>query len=36
MDNLVSKFKINVFKVTKILFLYGELLPYEGEATEQF
>ena len=35
MDNLVSKFKINIFKVTKIFLLYGELLPYKGEVTEQ-
>ena len=35
MDNLASEFKINIFKVTKISFSYGELLPYKGEATEQ-
>ena len=35
MDNLASEFKINIFGVTKISLLYGELLPYKDEATEQ-
>ena len=35
MDNLASEFKINMSKVTKISFLYGELLPYENKAIEQ-
>ena len=35
MNNLTSEFKINIFRVTKISLLYGELLPYKGEATEQ-
>ena len=35
MDNLASEFKINMFRVTKIFFLYGELLPYKGKAMKQ-
>ena len=35
MDNLVSEFKINIFKVTKIFFLYGELLLYNNKVMEQ-
>ena len=35
MDNLVSEFKIDMFRVIKIFFLYGELLPYKGEVIEQ-
>ena len=35
MDNLASEFKIDVSGVTKTPLPYGELLPYEGEATEQ-
>ena len=35
MDNLVSKFKINVSKVTKIPLPYSELLPYKGKVIEQ-
>ena len=35
MNNLISEFKINIFKVTKIFFSYGELLPYKSEVTEQ-
>ena len=34
-NNLASKFKINISKVTKIFFLYGELLPYNSEVIEQ-
>ena len=35
MDNLVSEFKINIFKIIKIFLLYNKLLLYKGEATEQ-
>ena len=35
MDNLVSEFKINIFKVTKIFLLYGELFPYKDKAIKQ-
>ena len=35
MDNLASEFKIDMSKVTKISLLYGELLLYKGEVTEQ-
>ena len=35
MDNLIIDFKINVLKIIKIFFLYGELLPYNSKATEQ-
>ena len=31
----MSKFKINIFKITKISLLYSELLPYKNKATEQ-
>ena len=32
---MASEFKINIFKITKISFLYRELLPYNSETTEQ-
>ena len=35
MDNLASEFKINIFKITKTPLLYGKLLLYKGEVTEQ-
>ena len=35
MDNITSEFKINMFKITKISLLYGELFPYKGKAIEQ-
>ena len=31
----MSEFKINIFKVTKIFFLYGELLPYKDKVIKQ-
>ena len=34
-NNLASEFKINVLEITKIFFLYGELLSYDGEVIEQ-
>ena len=35
MNNLASKFKINISKVTKISLPYEKLLPYKNKATEQ-
>ena len=32
---MASEFKINIFKVIKILFLYNELLPYKDKVIEQ-
>ena len=35
MDNLVSEFKINIFKIIKISLSYGELLPFKNKVIEQ-
>ena len=34
-NNLISEFKIDIFKVIKVFFLCGELLPSKSEVTEQ-
>ena len=34
-NDLASKFKINILGITKIFFLYEELLLYNSKATEQ-